>query len=378
MLKQNSLIRLLLLAVPILFFQCSSEQPDTAKTKPEAIQVNLPRNEKASKLPRFKTLKVSPDLLTPGIDLTGRVQPLEALTIVSEIAGKTRSSTHLFNEGETFSKGALMVNIDDEQARLDLQARRSQFKSALVRIMSTIKLDYPASFQAWDQYLLDFDSEKPLQDLPAVNDRQLDNLLSAKNIFSTFYQIKGGEEQLRKYQIYAPFNGVLTESNFSPGAVITPGVPLGKFSRTDLYEFKTSIAAADVNKVKLGTKLKVRSNASGQSWTGTIHRTGLSIDPATQNVPVFIRVSGKGLRSGLFLETTLEGTSLPGATRLPNHALTRTNEVHVIQDNVVKLKPIEVVSYQGKEVIVKGLSAGDQVIIEELDGPIAGKKAVSK
>ena len=375
---QKSTIHLVMLAIPFLFYQCSSEQPSPDQAGPEVLQVNLPRQEKATKLPSFETLKVSPVTQVQGITLTGRVQPLEALAIVPEVPGKTLPTAIHFNEGEMFREGALMVNIDDEQAKLDLQARRSQFKSALVRIMSTIKLDYSTSFSAWDQYLIDFDSKKPLADLPGVSDRQLDNFLSANNIFSTFYQIKSGEEQLEKYRIYAPFNRVLTQSNFSPGAVIAPGVPLGQFSRTDVYEFKTSISAANVDKVKVGEKLKLKSQANGQTWTGNIHRIGQSIDPATQNVPVFVRVSGNGLRSGLFLESTLEGSSLSGVTRLPSHTLTRTNQVHVIQENVVKLKPVEVVDYEGDEVVVKGLSPGDQVIIERPEGPIAGKKAVSK
>lgn len=292
--------------------------------------------------------------------------------------GQVEASPKLLQEGVRYQKGETLVQIDDDQYRLGLQAQRSQFQSSLVRIMSQIQLDYPAAHPAWDTYLSQFSVEETLASLPEVSDDQLRYFLAAQGVFTAYYNIKSAEEVLPKYRIRAPFSGVIAAGSVSAGTVVSPGAQLGRFSRTDVYEFKANLSAADIEKVKLGQKLALRQPASGKTYTGTVQRIGGTIDPGTQAVPVFIRLSGSSLRDGMFLEAQMATEALQQVVALPLHALTRDGQVHVIEDSTVVLQTVDPVRYVDDVVWVAGLATGTEVVTEALTEPIVGLRALPK
>lgn len=362
--------------VTLLSWQCSSDEntATTAQEGPKGVQVN----QAPPRLKQFPTITAQPVDQARKLSITGRTQPLEVLQIVAEVQGKALKTPKLLNEGIRYKKGETMVNIEDDQFQLDLKAQKSQFLASLVRIMSQIQLDYPAAHPAWDQYLRDFDEHALLPDLPEVTDDQLRYFLSANNVFASFYSIKSAEERLPKYQVKAPFTGIVTQGNVSAGAVINPGVPLATYSRTDVYELKAAISSKDANRFKIGQKITLTHNNTGKRWTGTVNRFGGAMDQGTQSVPVFIRVSGSGLREGMFLEANLETDAYEQVVALPLVALNRNNQVHLIQDSTVQLQDVVPVHYEQNEVWVKGLQGGEQIIIEEIIHPIVGTKAISQ
>lgn len=366
----------ILLGLTFFFWQCSEPETadETVDPSPAAVAVSQQAPIKQS----FQTLAAQPESQARQISITGRIQALEKLQLVAEVPGKALASTKRLNEGTRYKKGELMLSIEDTQFQLNLKAQKSQFHAALVRIMSQIQLDYPQAHPAWDEYLRLFDENQPIPALPAVEDDQLRFFLSANNVLATYYNIKSTEERLPKYKLKAPFTGIVTQGSVVAGAVINPGIPLAQYSRTDVYELKASISSTDVGKLSAGQKLQLRHTNTGENWQGTVHRFGGTIDPATQAIPVFIRVSGKGLREGMFLETSLTADAYEGVVVLPINALSRDNQVHYIDDNTVKLKDVTPVLYSKKEVWVQGLEAGEQVIIEQILGPIVGITAVSK
>ena len=360
----------------ISLVKCASEQDENQiiETGPKAIPVN----QVPSKVPQYETVLAQVEDIPQSLKISGRLQFLEKLQIASEVPGKALKTPKLLNEGIRYQKGEALVQIDNRQQILNLKAQKSQFQSALVRIMSQIELDYPEAHPAWDGYLKAFDLGEPLKDLPEVSEDQLKFFLSANGVFSTFYTIKSAEIQLPKYLIKAPFSGVITQGSISPGAIINPGIPLATYSRTDVFELKAAVSSSNVSQLRPGQKLKLIHQNTGQSWMGKVHRLGGTIDAGTQAIPVFIRVSGKGLREGMFLETSLNGENQSGVVVLPLTALNRTNEIHQILDSTVVLKKVEPVHYEQDQVWVKGLDGGEVIITETIDEPIVGTKGSTK
>jgi len=369
------IIRLLLsLSMVLLLWNCASES--SAETPTETAKASSQKSK--NEVPAYRTQEATPQDQSRVLSITGRTQPLEEVQVIAEVQGQALATDKLLNEGIRYRKGETLVRIDDAQYRLNLQAQKSQFQSALVRLLSQIKLDYPEAHPDWDAYVRDFNVEETLPELPPVDNDQLRFFLSANGVFASYYQIKSAEEQLPKYNIYAPFTGVITEGNLSPGAVVTPGQPLATYSRTDVYELKAAVSSADIDRLKGGQKIKLIHSNTGESWTGYVHRIGGAFDPSTQSVPVYIRVSGRGLREAMFLEATLEAEGYEQVVALPLDALNRKNQVHVIRDSTVVLQEVTPVHYETQQVWVQGLKGGEQIIVEDVLGPIAGSKAIPK
>ncbi len=366
----------LLLGLAALNWQCSDGK--TAKESeavPSAVQV---AGQSTVQIPSFETFIAKPKNLARPVLITGRVQAVEKLQLVAEVQGKVLPSSNLLIEGKRFKKGENLVNIDDAQYKLNLQAQKSQFEAGLVRIMSQIQMDFAEEHAIWDKYLRAFHADEALPDLPKVGNDQLRFFLSANNIFASFYTIKAAEEMLPKYQVNAPFTGIITQGSVVPGAIVSPGVPLVQYSRTDIFELRAMVSTSDIKQLSLGSSLELEHNNTRQKWTGRIHRLGGTIDPTMQSVPVFIRLSGKGLREGMFLQARKESEILEGVVDVPLKALNRENQIHYIDQSLVKLKKVTPVLFEKDRVWIKGLEGGEEVIIEELLEPIVGIKAISK
>lgn len=372
MIKPISMTLLLLLA--LLSWQCSSEP--TSEENPVQKASNIEITQKP--LTNYETLTAQPIDKEQRLNLIGRTQALEKIQLVAEVQGKVLSGIKSLNEGVSYRKGETMIKIEATRYRLELQSRKSQFQSALVRIMSQIQLDYPDAHPAWDQYLKTFDSGKILPELPETTNDQLRYFLSANNIFSTYYNLKSAEELLPKYTIKAPFTGIITQGELAAGAILNPGVPVATFSRSDVFELKAAVSVAVIDRFKAGQTIQLVQNNTGKTYTGKVNRIGGAMDTGTQSVPVFIRVSGPGLREGMFLEANLESDALKQVVSLPLDVLNRKNQVHLIQNSMVVLHDVTPVHYEKDIVWVTGLKGGEEIIIEKIIEPIVGTKAISK
>ena len=59
--------------------------------------------------------------------------------------------------------------------------------------------------------------------------------ISGRGIVSSFYNVKNLEQRLSKYNISAPFNGILVEALVTEGTLIRNGQKLGEFAPTRTY-----------------------------------------------------------------------------------------------------------------------------------------------
>ena len=71
-----------------------------------------------------------------------------------------------------------------------------------------------------------------------------------------YYSIKNIEKRLSKYNITAPFNGVLTEALVTKGTLIRPGQKLGEFIDTSVFEIELAIEKRllSIRKIKRRTR----------------------------------------------------------------------------------------------------------------------------
>ena len=118
--------------------------------------------------------------------------------------------------------------------------------------------------------------------------------------------------------------------------------------------------------------------SSGQEYEATVPRFGPNVDAATQTIPVYCRCQGKGLRSGLFTESTLQTPPLKAVTVLPKEAVSLTNEVYLIANDRIITKAVEVISIDADKAYVRGLAEGDQVIAVPIDPVLLGTEATTE
>lgn len=360
----STLITILILALGVMLFMAMS-----AQKKSTVSDVVSKKERRTVQVSNFTSSQQS-----NAIDIDGRVRAHERVNLTSKVQGVMLESGKSIKEGKFFKKGDLLFSIDDREASFTLKAQKSSLMTAISQMMPDLKFDHPQSFDGWLKYLNEFDVEKPISTLPKPQNDQEKYYVTGKNIYSQYYNIKSQETRLSEYKMYAPFSGVITAINVFPGTLISPNQTLATMINTELYEISAPIPLHDLQYVSVGQKVEMTSSDLSKKWNGKVSRIGTQIDDATQNIPLYIAVYGKGLKDGMYLKGELEGQALEDVTKLPKDIFLSADEVFVVVDSTLQAKRLTPIKRLADHILVEGISPDDKIVTGSLAGLFEGQK----
>jgi len=341
----------------------------------EPVQKNF---DKAKELREVEVTQYLVENADNNIVIDGRLISYQSVNLSSKVTGQLINSGKAFKKGTYYKKGELLFDVDQREARYNLFALRSNLLNQITQIMPDLKLDYPQAFQNWKKYLDDFDVESAVKPLPTITSDQEKYYVASKNIYNTYYSIKGNEARLADYKIYAPFSGVVTATNVFEGSMISPGLQLGTITSTGYYELEAPLSETQLQYVKVGQSVELLSELSGKKWIGKVNRISSTIDPATQSIPLFIGVSGSGLKEGMYLKGNLKGSSLKQVAVLPKGIVVDQEYVYSVQDSTINQTKLEIISRDGDFVYVSGLDMDKWIVKSTTAGLYEGQKVSPK
>ena len=341
----------------------------------------IAKMKKAPKKQVNKTRVIAPYLVVKNktipltIEGSGQVRAKDRIDIYAEVSGVLQKTHKDFRTGVAFKKGEMMIRIDDSEFRSTLYAQRSDFENLITSLLPDIKLEYPEEFDKWYNYLTSLDINKSLKPLPETKTKKEKFFITGRKVYSSFYSIRNLETRLEKYNIRAPFNGIVTESNVNPGTLIRQGQKIGAFSNNDVYELELSVKAVDANLISIGDKAEIISSDDGTIWNGKVARINPAIDINTQTVSVFVESSDKGLREGMFVKAKIASGSMDNAFEIPRNILVENRWVYVINaDSTLTKSDVNAVRFLDKSVIVSGFSDGTKIVSRNIPGIFPGMK----
>jgi multidrug efflux pump subunit AcrA (membrane-fusion protein) len=307
--------------------------------------------------------------------ISGRVIAKNETQLFSEVQGLILASSISIKPGISFRKGQTLLSIESEEFRLNLQSQKSAFLNMLTGIMPDLKSDYPDNYPEWLKYLDTIDINQSLAELPATKSKGEKFFVTSRGIYTSFYSLKALENRLSKYSIVAPYNGIITNATVDVGGLVSPGQPLATIISNEL-EIESGVSLKVAAQLKVGEKIDFSSNEMPGSWIGTLIRIGGTIDAQTQNIPVYFQISGQHIKPGMYLRGAYGSASFDDVYVIPSSALGRDQSVLILQGDLIMSKQVETIQIIQDSIVVKGLSAKDQVILTQFAEPVAGKKIV--
>ncbi len=333
-----------------------------------------PRREIPKSTPTVETMSIVNGTIPTALSIQGELVAYNKIDIFSEVAGTLESSERPFKVGSYFPKGSVLVEINDREARLSLLSQKATLLNAITQLMPDLKIDYPESYNQWHTYLESYDVEEELDSFPEPLNDQEKYFIASRNLYTQYYTIKSAEERLDKYTMYAPFSGVLTQASINTGTLVRVGQQLGTLMNTGSYELQATVPLSDLTYIKVGNQVQLTSDDIKGSWTGRIRRISDQIDPTSQTVQIFVSVSGRDLREGMYLTGEVNATDIEDAVRIPRNKLINQNAVYTVQDSTLKLHPVEVVKITREAAVVRGLSNGTNLLDTQLPNAFDGMK----
>ena len=333
-----------------------------------------PRREAYQAVAEVDVIRVSNGSVNTSLNVQGQLVAFDKIDLFAEVSGTLIQSSRPFKVGSYFPKGSHLLRIEDEEARLTILSQKANLLNAITQMMPDFKVDYPESYDHWQGYLDSFDIEGPLHEFPQPADRQERFFIASRDLYSQYYNIRSAEERLSKYQIVAPFSGVITDASIHPGALVRNGQKLGELMSTGAYELEALVPLSDLSYIGRGNPVELHSDDIEGSWTGSVSRINDQVDPGTQTVRVFVRVSGRDLKEGMYLKGEIEAQEIEEAVRLPREALVDQRAVYAVRDSVLELRQVNVLKVDPQFVILRGLKDGETILESPLPGAFDGMR----
>lgn len=354
----NNLRTVILLAIAVLASFGAVKFILSQMKEPEEI-------EKVESIRMVEVIQVKPEVHEAELNLIGNLKALKRIEIYAEVGGVLLSGN--LKEGTRLKKGDLLLSVESRDVALGLKAQKSQFISQVAGVMGDLKTDFETEYPKWESFLNELNVDEVLPALPGISDVKLKRFIAGKNILNTYYSILSNQEKLAKYTLVAPFDGVITMATVDQGSLVRMGQKVGEFISTVQMEYITEVSVTDLNYLQVGNKLSLKSEDLNQSWTGQIYRINERLEAGSQMVKVFAKVSGEGLKEGMFLTGIAYSQKLKDAIEV-DRSLLQNGALFIAENEKVKAHPVELLHINGKKAIVRGLKTGQLLITGNVKG----------
>ena len=177
---------------------------------------------------------------------------------------------------------------------------------------------------------------------------------------------------MSKYNLRAPFKGILTEALVTPGSLVRAGQKLGEFIDTSVFELEVNINEAYAYLLKKGNSVAVTNLSKTNSWEAIVVRVNAKVNQTTQTVKVYLQVKGSDLKDGMYLNAALKTKEINDAIEISRRLLVDNSKVYVVKDSILNLVEVDPVYFGNETVIIKGLQNGTSILSKNLPGAYDG------
>jgi membrane fusion protein (multidrug efflux system) len=345
--------RLGILMVLFLFlWGCSAKE--TPKSESQAhpqVQVSEERIVDAA--------EVVPTSISYNLTAVGGLRSPEEVTISPKKAGIIQKI--LVKEGDRVSKGQWIVQLDDVDARLQVERAEAKVKE------TEVSLETNRTTLSRYQKLLD-SKVIPLQ---TYDDLNLKVQLDEAKVALARTELSLAKQSLLDHRIVSPIHGIVSLKIASLGehVNVAPKDEILKIIQMDPLELEFYVPENWAGKVRPGSNIHFSVKAfSEERLTGNLRFISPAADPATRNVKMkaIVRNPQYRLKPGFFAEVTLQTGVNSNALLIPESALFSQEGkflIFVIQNGTVSRREIETgVRMNGKVEVLKGLQKGERVV----------------
>ena len=295
-------------------------------------------NAQNAPIPTVEVVKVTSRKLAISVRLPGELQPYEVVAVYPKVPAFV--DTISVDRGSVVRSGQLMARL----VAPELAAQRAEAQSKLQgaeaqRVEAEAKL---ASDDGTYQRLKTASSTPGVvagNDLEvaqkAVEGDQARLEAVRKSVQAAEASLKSISEIESYLQIRSPFDGVVTERNVHPGALVGPSgssgnqLPLVRVEQTSRLRLVVPVPEKYVADMANGAKVEFAVPAyPNQTFSGTVARVARSVDVKTRTMPVELDVRNldRRLASGMFPEVLWPVRRSEPTLFVPNSTVARTTE----------------------------------------------------
>ncbi|MEN8193631.1 MAG: HlyD family efflux transporter periplasmic adaptor subunit [Bacteroidota bacterium] len=315
----------------------------------------------------------------------GVIKSKQSLDIVSEATGKIVFAKNNAKNGTYLGKGEVILKIDSREIKNDLFSFRSDFMNSVASMLPELKNESTELYNKWYSYFNTLDINKKTPELPQTTDTREKIKVSSRNVFSKYFRVKNQEILLSKYNITAPFDGYLSNSELIENSYITRGQNLFTLIDAKNLEIAIPLLVDEVNLINFNNPpvVKIFSQKDKSYYIkGKIYRKDINLERTTQTINVYVTFVNKKLSSdflpGNYVKAEIFGKKLSDVAAIPRHLIDNDSNVFIIEKGELAREKVNVLTYQQDIAIVSQSIPEDSKLVSTiLQKPLVGMKIES-
>lgn len=356
------MVRYSFLLVLVVFLGCKQKEGDKqAKQQAKADMLEVGVSHPQSLQPEY-SLKV-----------TGELQPQESVALFSKVKGFVRQ-IHV-DVGDYVRKGQLLARM--EAPEMDMQSTVDRAKQ------NQLMANYEVSRLRYKR-LHDVDGRKKgaisALELEKAYGDMLRDSAAVVEAGGTYQKSKQMEDYLL---IRAPFSGIITQRNFSTGALLGDnGIPMFNLVANDKLKLKVVVPEVHGQSVSDSTTAEFQVlSVPNRIFTTKLKRNAKFIDPTTRSLSLEFEVANadKGLIGGDFADVKLSLQRTHKTTFVPKGAVVNAQSgifvVRIGEDGSTERVPVRPgISYNDLIEVFGSIRLEDRIVNRASEELTNGKR----
>ena len=304
----------------------------------------------AEKSREVGVMELTPKKFDYFVQTQGAVEAIDNILVSAKTMGVI--STVYVREGEVVKRGQTLAQIDNSV----IVSNINELKGS-IELANTV---YQRQKNLWDQKI-----GTEVQYLQAKNNKEsLEKRLATLN------------EQLDMSKIKSPIDGSVDEVDVKIGQNVAPGMPALRVVSFDKLKMKANVSEAYVVQIKTGNKVVVTFPDINKEIEAKVTFVGKTINQLSRTFPVEVALpSYADLRPNMSGVLRVVFQTVPDAMTVPVNVVQEINGQKVVYiavtegtKTIARRKVVEVAGIYGNVAQIKGLNAGDKVIVVGYQG----------
>ena len=347
-----------------------------------------PTQERVSQQPpqaiEVTVVKVQPKTHQLNVVSQGTVSPKYEIDLIAEVTGRIEFVSPNFANGDFFTLGEKLVQIEP----IDYQLSLITAESAVARAEEELAIERGRVKQARREWreLGDEEANELFLRKPQLK-------ASEAALASASAERDRAQIQLDRTTITAPFNGRIRNTFVHAGQFVSRGTRLATIFSSEVAEIRLPLRDQQLQWIDLPSEyatlssqkfptVSIKSTIGSVQHTreGRIVRTESSIDPQSRMTfavaeiaEPFSHENAAPLDMGRFVEARITGIILHDVTVLPRHAVYKNNLVLTVTDeNSIEFATVDVIKTSAEQAIVRGIAEGTVVVSSRVANPYVG------
>jgi len=323
----------------------------------------------------------------------GTVRAATSIPLMSELDGVVTEVAPVFQQGGFFSKGDVLLRLDQTDYKALVAQAESQLAAARLKL-DTIQAESKLARQDWEALSSQFDeAATPL----LLREPQLKESQAA--VRAAEAGLIKARKDLERTQIRAPFDGRILVKTADQGQFVRRGQELARVFDISKVEVLLPVAVSQLafldprfgvpggSTSDHSVRVELTGSYAGieHTWEGWIFRTTGGLDERSRMISLVAEVTdpfglqqgepvAAPLQVGAFVKAEIHGIERSGTFTLPRSAIMEGSQVMLVdQENQIQFRDVVVLQYDGGEAVIgSGLRDGDVVCLSTLEIPVKG------